>query len=1182
MADFRSLSGRGRQTVTGEDRTERLRQRMAELSRTDAQFAHASPDAGVSAAIEQPGMPLIAVVQAVMEGYAQRPALGQRATRIMTGSDGRRYAELLPVFETITYGQLWDRVTAAARAMTSDSVQPGDRVCLLGFTSVEYTILDLAVSLVGAVSVPLTHAAVNQLAPTLEETQPVMIAASIDDLDTVVELALNAHRPDLILVFDVRPEVDDHRDKVAAAKARVSSLDHPVAILTLQEVLARGQEVPIGSAPEPTGPPTMLLYTSGSTGTPKGAIYPERRILASWRPRREARDHSSGGARPAITLNFMPMSHGLGRLSVYQTLASGGIAYFVAAHDLSTFLTDLAAVRPTMLNFVPRVWELLHDEFQREVVRRLHTGEDPETVEPAVAAEQRTNLLGGRYFMAMTGSAPMAAQMKTWLEWYLDLELHEGYGSTEQGVTIFNGKVRRPPVLDYKLVDAPELGYFATDRPHPRGELFIKSSETFDGYYKRPDLTAELFDEDGFLRTGDIVAELGPDHLEYVDRRNNVLKLAQGEFVAVSRVEAALVSNALVRQIYVYGNSARSYLLAVVVPSEEGLRSGCSVADKAQFREALQHSARVAGLQSYEIPRDFVIETEPFSVANGLLTGVGKLARGTLKRRFGAQLEALYTEIALGQTRELFDLLQAQADGPVIETVSKVIHALLGTSAGEIAPQTHFTDLGGDSMSAVTFANVLNEIYGVGVTSGFIVSPATDLQEIANFIQAERESRSYRVTAAVVHGVNATVLHARDLTLDKFIDAATIAAARTLSRPDGSVDTVLLTGATGFLGRYLVLEWLERLAPTGGKLVCLVRATDDSDARRRLDNAFDSGDEALLRHYGTLSAGHLEVLAGDKGSEHLGLELQTWQRLADSVDLIVDAAAFVNHVLPYSELFVPNVAGTAELIRIALTSKLKQYSYVSTIGVATEIPLGTFDEDTDIRVMSPTRSVDDSYANGYANSKWAGEVLLAEAQEVCGLPVAVFRCGMILAEPRYAGQLNVPDMFTRLLFSIAVTGIAPESFYPLDSHGNRQRSHYDGLRVDFIAASIVALGRQSIDGRANYNVSNQHDDGVGFDTFIDWLIEGGLPIKHVAGYADWVHRFEIALRALPDKQRQASLLPLMQNYQRPMVPQRADLLPASRFCAAVRDAGVGTGEVPAISRDIVVKYIADLRRFGLL
>ena len=73
--------------------------------------------------------------------------------------------------------------------------------------------------------------------------------------------------------------------------------------------------------------------------------------------------------------------------------------------------------------------------------------------------------------------------------------------------------------------------------------------------------------------------------------------------------------------------------------------------------------------------------------------------------------------------------------------------------------------------------------------------------------------------------------------------------------------------------------------------------------------------------------------------------------------------------------------------------------------------------------------VDDSYANGYGNSKWAGEVLLREAHDLCGLPVSVFRCDMIMADTQYAGQLNVPDMFTRLMLSLVATGIAPGSFY---------------------------------------------------------------------------------------------------------------------------------------------------------
>ena len=364
-------------------------------------------------------------------------------------------------------------------------------------------------------------------------------------------------------------------------------------------------------------------------------------------------------------------------------------------------------------------------------------------------------------------------------------------------------------------------------------------------------------------------------------------------------------------------------------------------------------------------------------------------------------------------------------------------------------------------------------------------------------------------------------MHASDLTLDKFIDAATLTAAPTLPRPGAEARTVLLTGATGFLGRYLALEWLERMDLVDGTLICLVRAESDEDARRRLDKTFDSGDPQLLRHFQELAADHLEVIAGDKGEANLGLDQQTWQRLADTVDLIVDPAALVNHVLPYSELFGPNVVGTAELIRIALTTKIKPYAYVSTADVGDQIEPSAFTEDADIRVISPTRTID---VHGYGNSKWAGEVLLREANDLCALPVAVFRCGMILADTTYAGQLNVPDNFTRMMLSLVATGIAPGSFYQLDADGNRQRAHFDGLPVEFVAEAIATLGAQVVDGFETYHVMNPHDDGIGFDEYVDWLIEAGYPIQRIDDFGEWLQRFEAALSALPDRQRQHSVL----------------------------------------------------------
>ena len=963
------------------------------------------------------------VVRTVLEGYAERPALGHRAVEYVTDATGRTTAQLLPRFDTVSYGRLWERVDAFGAALRDDPIRPGDRVAILGFTSVDYTVIDIALTQLGAVSVPLqTSAPQSQLQPIIAETDPVLIASSIDYVDDAVELILSGEAPARLVVFDFQSAIDDQRDALDAAKARLAGT--PVIVETLGDVLTRGRDLPAprGVTAEGDDPLALLIYTSGSTGAPKGAMYPEGKVANMWKSAANTHWDENQGVVPGIVLAFLPMSHVMGRGVLYGALASGGTVYFAARSDLSTFLEDLAMARPTQLNYVPRIWDMLYQEYVSEVDRR---GVVDAAGEEQVMADLRQSLLGGRFVTAFTGSAPISPELRAWVEAFLDMHLAEGYGSTEAGAVFVDGQIRRPPVIDYKLVDVPELGYFGTDVPHPRGELLVKSEQLFPGYYKRPEVTAEVFDADGYYRTGDVVAELGPDQVRYVDRRNNVLKLSQGEFVTVSKLEAAFGDSPLVHQIYVYGNSARPYLLAVVVPSEDALSRYSADELKPAISASLKDAARSADLQSYEIPRDFLIETTPFTLENGLLTGIRKLAWPRLKERYGERLEQLYVDLADGQAGELRALRQSGADRPVLETVSRAATALLGAAAADVQADAQFTDLGGDSLSALTFANLLHEIFGVDVPVGVIVSPASDLAAIAAYVEAERAGGSKRPTYASVHGRDATEAHASDLTLDKFIDAQTLAAATSLPAPASEVRTVLLTGATGFLGRYLALEWLERMDLVDGKVICIVRAKSDDEARARLDATFDSGDPKLLAHYRSLAAEHLEVLAGDKGEANLGLDDATWQRLADTVDLIVDPAALVNHVLPYSQLFGPNVVGTAELIRIALTTKIKPFVYVSTIAVGAGINPADNTEDADVRVVSATRTVDDSYANGYGNSKWGGEVLLREANQQFGLPASVFRCDMILADTTYAGQLNLPDMFTRMMLSLVATGVAP-------------------------------------------------------------------------------------------------------------------------------------------------------------
>ena len=184
------------------------------------------------------------------------------------------------------------------------------------------------------------------------------------------------------------------------------------------------------------------------------------------------------------------------------------------------------------------------------------------------------SFLGNRLCLISSGSAPTAPQVTNFMHSAFRVPIYNGYGQTESiKVLGRDGYLSRESVKEYIVADVPELGYRSTDKPYPRGELRIKSPYLIPGYYRNEEATRQLFDEQGFMKTGDVVELKGPYHTVWIDRKNYVLKLSQGEFVSMSHLETVFMGRSpYVQQIYLYGESTRAYLLAVVVPSESALK----------------------------------------------------------------------------------------------------------------------------------------------------------------------------------------------------------------------------------------------------------------------------------------------------------------------------------------------------------------------------------------------------------------------------------------------------------------------------------------------------------------------------------------------------------------------------------------------------------------------------------
>ncbi|MEM1119832.1 MAG: thioester reductase domain-containing protein [Bacteroidota bacterium] len=1158
--------------------------RMLDLAETDPQIKQLKPNPDVRAAICAENR-LDKMIDAALNGYANRSALGGRNYEVVA-ENGAFIRQYLSEFTTLTYATLQTNIKALANAWQKHPthyLKKDEFVGILGFTGIDFATIDLACAFAQTVAIPLQSSTSGaDLDEIFATTNPAALATTVKDLPVAVKKVITNGKMRSLIVFDYDERIDAERNLFQQAQTTIAKSDVNTQIIPLSELIDFGKKSNFSFLPpHPEGDRWMMaiIHSSGSTGKPKGAIMPASAAMQLWRGRKTQ--------MPSVSLAFAPLNHIIGRNGLIGTLCLGGTLYFTLQPDMSTLFEDIRIVRPTQMSFFPRILELVYQHFQSEVTRRVRTGEGDEAIiSEMVKKEMSRTFLGDRLKRGSVGGAPTSPAVMTFIKECFDILIIDGYGNTESGTggVAINGKINRPVITDYKLRDVPELGYYLTDKPYPRGELCYKSKTGISGYYKAPEATANLFDEEGFSLTGDIVEERGPDHVVVIDRRKDVMKLSQGEYVAVGKLGTVFEGgSAVIKQIYVYGNAFQSYLLAVVVPDQKTVTSllgenASEVQLTALIKKELVKVATEQQLKSFEVPRSFIIEYEEFTQANGLLSSVRKRLRPALKRKYGARLEVIYETQAKAQEADVEMLKDPNSSLSTLEKIVKLLEVNLRVQAIDLSQPFTYKELGGDSLGAVAFSNSLEKVFGRTIPANQILSPTGSPQKWADTIDAALRGDLEQATFASIHGEKASTISAKDLQLDRFIESDILRKASNLPMANHPPKTVLLTGGNGYLGHILCLEWLQQLAATDGQLVCLVRATDDAAAKARLNATFTGVDTTFSTLYQQLTEKHLQVWAGDLNEPNFGLSDEKYQYLATKIDRICHPAALVNHRLGYKHLFGPNVVGTAAIIRLALTNCLKPIDFVSTVAV--ERFLDTSEINSEQSPLLDEIELTDQYAAGYGASKWAAEWLLQKTHQTYDLPINIFRGDMMLAHQKYKGQINTADMFTRLLYSVVMTGIAPKSFYKPSIDGSK--GHYDGTPADVIAAAITGAYRQNTDkARQIFNIKNYHyEDGISLDVIVDWIESAGYPVQRIDDYQSWYQQFAAKLKALPAEKRQHSAVDILNAFSRPY-SKNPKVAGSRNYQQLVQQLG-DKATVLSLSEEFIHKCLEDMQLLGII
>ncbi len=514
-----------------------------------------------------------------------------------------------------SWGQVMDQARRMATHLQTLDLPPGACIAMLAKNSAHFIIAELAIWMAGGTTVAIfpTETASN-LAYVLEHCEARLLF--IGKLDNWEQQKGGVPSGLPCIALPLAPDTGfANWDSIVARHAPVIGRPHRA-----------GDEL------------AMLLYTSGSTGQPKGVMQTFASISQVAEEVVELFAESIGAGAENRMLSYLPLAHCYERAWVECSALVAGNWQLFFAESLDTFLADLRRARPLVFLSVPRLWiKFQQGVFAKMPPRKLDRMLRIPLLGRLVARKVLAGLGLDAVMIAGSGSAPIPREV---IDWYrrLGLKLLEGYAMTEDFGYSFGG-----------TAELNDPGYCGIARPGVQvridhdGEVLIKSPGRLAGYFKRPELDAECFTEDGFFRTGDL-GELRPDgQLRISGRKKELFKTGKGKYVAPAPIENRLNVHPLLELSMVSGvGQSAPYALLVLAEELRARRDDQLFREEAAAELEKLLEELNAELVDHERLRMLVVAQEPWTIENGCLTPTMKLKRSAIEKEVAGLVDDWY------------------------------------------------------------------------------------------------------------------------------------------------------------------------------------------------------------------------------------------------------------------------------------------------------------------------------------------------------------------------------------------------------------------------------------------------------------------------------------------------------------------------------------------------------------